>query len=422
MLKRRQVLKGTAAAALAATAAPPARAQAPVEIEYWQYTFDGRVRAMDQLIERFQRANPGVRVKHQHFPYAQYRSKVATAIPAGDGPEVVQLFYGWLDDYIRARLLVPLPTDLFDPASVDREFFASVQAMKRDGAYYALPTAVRSLALFWNKRLFRQAGLNQDEPPRTLDAYVEMAKRMTQRDGQGNLTVVGSTVAPDAQDHHWWREVLLRQFGGRPYSDDARRVLYNDASGVASMKWYTDLMTQHRVGEIGFLQEQQAAFRAGRAALTIDGSFRIGAFNNTRGLEFGIAELPTHNGVKSNFASYWVNGISSKASGAKLDAAKRFLAFLTTPEAMTLWLQVVGELPARIATAMQPDHVNHAQYGPFIRGLEYSVATRFVQEDQQRQVIIDAVDRVRLQNQPVAQTIAQAAEEEQRLLDGFYRS
>lgn len=422
MLKRRQILKGTAAAALTAATSRSARAQATVEIEYWQYTFDGRVRAMDQLIERFQRANPGVRVKHQHFPYAQYRSKVATAIPAGDGPELVQLFYGWLDDYIRARLLVPLPTDLFSPATVDREFFASVQAMKRDGAYYALPTAVRSLALFWNKRLFRQAGLNPDEPPRTLDAYVDMAKRMTQRDGQGNLTVVGSTVAPDAQDHHWWREVLLRQFGGKPYSDDARTVTYGDAAGVASMKWYTDLMTEHRVGEIGFLQEQQAAFRAGRAALTIDGSFRIGAFAGTRGLEFGIAELPTHNGIKSNFASYWVNGISSKATGAKLDAAKRFLAYLTTPEAMTLWLQIVGELPARVATAMQPDNVNHVHYGPFIRGLEYSVATRFVQEDQQRQVIMDAVDRVRLQNQPVAQSIAQAAQEEQRLLDGFYRS
>jgi multiple sugar transport system substrate-binding protein len=422
MLKRRQILTATAAAALTGATARRARAQTTVEIEYWQYTFDGRVRAMDQLIERFQRANPGIRVKHQHFPYAQYRSKVATAIPAGDGPELVQLFYGWLDDYIRARLLVPLPTDLFDPAAIDREFFASVQAMKRDGAYYALPTAVRSLALFWNKRLFQQAGLNPNEPPRTLDAYVEIAKRLTQRDAQGNLTVVGSTVAPDAQDHHWWREVLLRQFGGKPYSDDNRTVTYNDASGVASMKWYTDLMMEHRVGEIGFLQEQQAAFRAGRAALTIDGSFRIGAFAGTRGLEFGIAELPAHNGIKSNFASYWVNGISSKATGAKLDATKRFLAYLTTPEAMGLWLQIVGELPARITTAMQPDNVNHAHYGPFIRGLEYSVATRFVQEDQQRQVILDAVDRVRLQNQPVAQTIAQAAAEEQRLLDGFYRS
>ena len=85
-IQRRGVLKAGAAIALGAAAPRLARAQAPVEIEYWQYTFETRVTAMNQLIEEFQKANPGIRVKHQHFPYGQYRAKVATAIPAGEGP------------------------------------------------------------------------------------------------------------------------------------------------------------------------------------------------------------------------------------------------------------------------------------------------------------------------------------------------
>lgn len=419
---RRTLFKGALGATALVAAPHVTRAQAPLEITYWQYTFDGRVRAMNQLIEQFQRANPTIRVKHEHFPYAQYRARVATAIPAGEGPEIVQLFYGWLDDYVRANLLLPLPTGAFDPAAIERDFFPSIREMKRNDRYYALPTAVRSLALFWNKTLFRNAGLNPDQPPATLDAFVEMARRLTQRDAAGNLNIAGTTVDPAGQDHHWWREVLVRQFGGRPYSDDNRRVTYNTDQGVAAMAWYTGLMSQHRVGDIGFMQEGQAAFRAGRAALTIDGSFRIGAFAGQRGLDFGIAELPAHNGVKSNFTSYWVNGISSKASGAKLEAAQRFLAFLTTTEAMNLWLGVVGELPARVAAAMRAENVNHPQYGPFIRGLEYAQATRFISEDPQRQVVLDAVDRIRLRNQPVAQSVAVAAQEEQRLLDGFYRA
>lgn len=425
-LARRDVLKGAlkgaGALALAASAAPGrARAQAPLEIEYWQYTFDTRVRAMNQLIEQFQAANPGIRVKHQNFPYGQYRAKVATAIPAGEGPEVVQLFYGWLDDYVRADLLKPLDATAFDPAMVDREFFPSVQAMKREGRYYGIPTAVRSLALFWNKRLFSNAGLNPDQPPTTLDAYVEMAKRLTQRDAAGNLTIEGTTIAPEGQDLGWYREGLVRQFGGRPYSDDGRRVMYNSEAGVNAMKWYTDLFKVHRAGEQGFMQEQPAAFRASRAALSIDGSFRVGAYAGTRGLEFGVAELPTHNGIKSNYSSYWVNGISSKATGPKLEAAQKFLAFVTTADAMNLWLRVVGELPARVAAAMRPENVAHPQYGPFIKGLEYAVATRFVQEDQQRDVLINAIDRIRLQNQAVPASVAQAATEEQALLDRFYR-
>ena len=103
--------------------------------------------------------------------------------------------------------------------------------------------------------------------------------------------------------------------------------------------------------DVGFMQEQPAAFRANKAGLSIDGSFRVGAYANTKDLQFGVGELPVHNNIKSNYASYWVNGISAKASGAKLDAAQKFLAFVTTADAMNLWLKTVGELPARVDAA-----------------------------------------------------------------------
>ena len=54
-----------------------------VEIEYWQYTYKSRVAAIDKLIEKFEAANPGITVKHTHFPYADYRKKVAIAVSAG---------------------------------------------------------------------------------------------------------------------------------------------------------------------------------------------------------------------------------------------------------------------------------------------------------------------------------------------------
>ena len=74
---------------------------------------------MEQLIGNFEAANPDITVKMTHFPYDNYRTKVAAAIPAGEGPDVVQLFYGWLNDYIRAGLIQPLPEDPFATATVD---------------------------------------------------------------------------------------------------------------------------------------------------------------------------------------------------------------------------------------------------------------------------------------------------------------
>ncbi|MEN8747758.1 extracellular solute-binding protein, partial [Marivita sp.] len=145
-VKALAVATATSAAALFSTAAQA------VEIEYWQYFFDARVQAMETLIENFQNANPDITVKMTHFPYADYRTKVAAAIPAGEGPDVVQLFYGWLNDYVAADLIQPLPADVFPASKIDEEFFPMVQAMKDGDAYWALPTAVRSLALFYNER------------------------------------------------------------------------------------------------------------------------------------------------------------------------------------------------------------------------------------------------------------------------------
>ena len=140
-----------------------------------------------------------------------------------------------------------------------------VEAMRRDGQYYALPTAVRSLALFWNERLFEEAGLDPAQPPQTLDELVEYAEALTQRDGAGNLTQVGLTMGMTAQDHHWWREVLVRQFGGEPYVDDYRTVNYDSEAGRQALAFYTGLITDHGVSQIGFMDEPQAAFKAGRA-------------------------------------------------------------------------------------------------------------------------------------------------------------
>lgn len=396
-------------------------ARAQVEIEYWQYTFAQRVQAIDELIKRFEAANPGIKVKHTHIPYDDFRVKIAAAIPAGQGPDVVQLFYGWLQDYLKAGLLQPLPDDAFSAAEIEKEFFPIVQQMKVDGKYYALPTAVRSLALFWNKALFKEAGLDPERPPATLDQLVDAAKKLTKRNPAGDLMQAGLTIDMGGQDHHWLREVLIRQFGGAPYSADNKTVTYNSNAGVNATQWYIDLATKHRVGQIGFLTDGVTAFRSGKAGLTIDGSFRLGALDNQKGLEYGVAELPAHNGIKSNFASYWVNGITTKATAAKKDAAVKFLKFITTPEAMELWMTTVGELPARKSVAEKDANKNHAKYGPFIRGLSYSHATDFVNESAQRKVLIDMVDKITLTNVPPKEAVAQAAAEEQKLLDGFYK-
>lgn len=118
------------AAALAAAfgVAAPMAAQAEVEIEYWQYVFDARVKAMDELIDAFEAENPDIKVKQITFPYADYQTRVIAASAAGKGPDVVQLYYGWLDTFIDGGILQPLSTTAFSAQEIEAEFFPIVSA------------------------------------------------------------------------------------------------------------------------------------------------------------------------------------------------------------------------------------------------------------------------------------------------------
>jgi len=413
-------LKRLAFAGITSVATLMGSAAMAVEIEYWQYFFDARVTAMEQLIEGFEAANPDITVKMTHFPYADYRTKVAAAIPAGEGPDVVQLFYGWLNDYVEAELIQPLPADVFPPAMVEKEFFPMVAAMRDGDNYWALPTAVRSLALFYNTRLFEEAGV--EGPPTNLDELIEVAKKLTKFDGAGNITQVGITAGMTAQDHHWFREVLVRQMGGDPYNDDYQTVNYNSEAGIKALDYYVGLAKEHKVTAFGFMDEPQAAFKAGRAGMHIDGSFRIGSLNKTRGLKWGVAELPAAmDGTKSNYSSYWVNAITTKAEGEKYDAAVKFMEYVTSDEAMQIWLDVVGELPAKPSVGMTDANANNEVFGPFIRGLAYANTTKFANESGQRQIMVDMVSRMDIEGQSAADSIAIAAEAEQKLLDDYYK-
>ena len=392
-----------------------------VEIEYWQYSYKTRLDAMDRLISQFELDNPDIKVIHNNFPYAQYRTKVAASVAAGEGPDVVQLYYGWLGDYLQGGILQPLSQDAFPQSAIEDDYFAMIAPMKVAGEYYALPTAVRTLGLFWNKKLFREAGIDPEKPPQTLDELVEVAKKLTKRDRAGNIIQVGLTMGPINQDHNWWREVLVRQFGGVPYNADTTKVAYDDGAGLKAFEFYAGLVTKHDVSVVDFMDKGEIAFKAGRAAMHIDGSFVLSTFNRNRNpnsrLDYGITELPTHNDIKANFSSYWVNGITSKAQGEKRAAAEKFLKFITSEDAMQLWLEEVGELPARKAVAARPINQNHPQYGAFIRGLEYAYTTNFYSESAQRKTVVDMLDRILLNDMSVADSLKIAADEDQKIID-----
>jgi multiple sugar transport system substrate-binding protein len=395
-------------------------ASSPVTITYWQYFFEAKVNLLDEIIPEFEKQNPGIKVEQVTFPYESYNQKVASSVPVGTGPEILNLFYGWLPMYVKNGYLQALPQSDFSAAYFKENFFPFVeQSVKFDNKYYSVPTAVRTLALLWNKKLFREAGLDPNRPPATLEELLDYAKKLSKYDAQGNLVQSGLSMLTAGQGHSWIREVLIRQFGGVPYSDDGRRVTYNTPQAAEALKWYTDRITVDKIGSPTFVPDDPTGFRNETLAMVIDGSFRIGTYRPLASLEWAVAEIPTRNGIKSNYASFWTNAIADGVKGDKLAASVKFLKFLASPEVQAKWLDKVGELPANPRFAAQQANVQYV--GEFLKGLEYAHATIFVDETGQRDVFVNMVDEVYLNNVSPAQALRAAAEKEQKLIDDFWK-
>jgi multiple sugar transport system substrate-binding protein len=116
-----------------------------------------------------------------------------------------------------------------------------------------------------------------------------------------------------------------------------------------------------------------------------------------------------------------VNAITTKAEGEKYDASVKFMKYITSDAAMQIWLDTVGELPAKPSVGMTEANANDEVFGPFIRGLAYANTTKFVNESGQRQALMDMVSRMDIEGQSAADAIKIAAQAEQKILDDYYK-
>jgi multiple sugar transport system substrate-binding protein len=407
---------------LALTAALATASAAPVTLTYWQYDYASKVSTMNELIKKFEAANPDIKIKQETFPYDAYNQKVASSVPAGQGPDVVNLFYGWLPQYVDSGYLQPLPARDFPVKKIDSDFVPMVQTSKIGGQYYALPTAVRTLALFYNKDLFKAARIT---PPRTWEDFIAAGQKIV-KGAPPRFTTLGFGIQPDGQDYHMVREVLVRQFGGTPYSKDGKTAAYDSEAGRKAMTFYTDLFTRYRLGTPNFFPGNNSyrdAFIAGKVGMIIDGSFAINTIKSGAKFEWGVIPLPVlkDNGIRSNFGSYWVNGITKNAKGEKLDAAVKFLKFLTSETTQRTWLDSVGEIPASRKLAGDPALRKDPVFGAFVASLPFAHSTLFVDEAGQRKAWVDAINTVILKGAKPADAIKQAAAEEQKILNSYYK-
>lgn len=315
----------------APTLSPPA---GPITVTYWEEDSNEAGVLLDALAAAFMQANPGISVVRVHRGYADLRSQFRAAAFSSTGPTLVRAPGEFAGPFGELNIVKPLD-ELFSSDFLDQFFPGALDGATAQGKLWGLPDNFGGhLMLLYNKALISTI-------PTDTNAWVAQLKTLTDpANGQYGL------VFPVSESY--WLMPWLSGFGG--WVLDAQGHVALDTAEMIEALWFLhDLRFQQRVlPESGGYEAAYDLFRSGKAAYIIDGAWNL-AYYEGLGLEVGVATLPrvSQTGLlpaPMATGRYWF--IAKDVSGAELDAAARFVEFMTSTEAQELWLAQMRRLPS----------------------------------------------------------------------------
>ncbi|HLW48734.1 MAG TPA: sugar ABC transporter substrate-binding protein [bacterium] len=212
---------------------PSAEAAGPVTLEFWTISLQPFfTKFINGLIDGYQRAHPGVRIRWIDVQPQALDQKLLSAIAGGVAPDVVNLNTETTLRLAQERALLDM--DGAVPADARARYFPNIWASLRlDGRAYGVPWYVTPDVLAYNQALFAKAGLNPAHPPATTDDLIRAAVVVKKKTG-----VYGFMPNVDGI-----RFLKVFQEEGLPVlSPDRRRAVFDTPSHVALLARYVDLL------------------------------------------------------------------------------------------------------------------------------------------------------------------------------------
>ena len=331
---RRQFLVSAAGAAVLGSMGT-SRAQTAALSVPWMGWPEEQVRPLMAAFE----AASGVKINEERLPIDELFKTLEVRLAARNALPDAFLVDGPLTASYAARghLL-----DLTPVVGSERERYVPSTLVQGTFAdkLYSLPLATSSQLLFYNKKLFAEAGLPEPSG--------DPSKRMTWED---LLPVAKTLTKPDVSQFGFafentnpYQLLPLPQSRGVQVigPDGLTATGYVDSQGMIDvMTWYQQLFQTHKVGPVGTFQTgiTQQMFGSGKLAMIVGGTWNLGGFANVKGLDFGVAPHPYFAGGKPiTPTGSWHVGINPRT--AYMEQAQAFVKWLTTRQAMDLWFDL----------------------------------------------------------------------------------
>jgi sn-glycerol 3-phosphate transport system substrate-binding protein len=348
------------------------------EVENEEEITDIRIAVIEGIIDDFEAQNPGITVRSRSIStnYIEVFDGALAAAQQGAAPHIVQVEEGLTQIAVDTGLFVPIGS-----IATDEQLLSLDDLLPQVRDYYTLgdevwgiPWNTSNPILFYNKDMFRAAGLDPETPPRTFDDMREMCGVLMSADLNLSSCITWPMVA-------WFAEQWVVMQGGLLANNDngrsarATEVYYNSTEMLRVVEWWQEMMGLGYFSYSGSRDNYRAElvpFGTKRVAMSISSS---GALSNvvdlTSGglfaLDLGVGPLPipdenATNGVTVGGASLW---ITDGHSDEELKAAADFIFFLTNTENDIRWYQGSGYFATRQSSVQQLEDMGWFEANPF---------------------------------------------------------
>ena len=348
MMQRKIFNRTLSTAALALAILPGASfAQAQTEISFFYPVAVGGpiAKIIDDYAADFTKENPGVKVTPIYAgSYQDTIVKALTANKSGTPPVTSVLLSTDMFTLIDEDAIVPI--DNFIKTADDRAWLGSfykafMQNSQTGGKTWGVPFQRSTVVQYYNKELFKAAGLDPNKPPSTWAELSDMAKKLTVKDASGKVTQFGVQI-PSSGFPYWLFQGLAIQNDVVMANDLGNSVKFDDPKVIEALQYWIDLTKQgsHPPGIVEWGTTPKDFFEKKVAMMWTT----TGNLTNVRAnakFDFGVAMLPAgkRKGSPTGGGNFY---IFKKSTPAQQEAAFKFIKWITQPERAARWSMDTG--------------------------------------------------------------------------------
>ena len=323
-----------------------------ITIKFWDQV--GEDTYYNKWTQEYSKLHPNVKFDMTSSSFDDLFKKLPIALQSGTGPDC---FY-MSNEQEQALLsnMEPYPEDIF-PLDQMKADFIQIDEHLKDGKLYYLDMGSMTGGIFYNKKLWAEAGLTDNDIPKTWEQFREIAKKLTKTDSSGNITVAGFNFNTGFE--HVMNAMAMQQ-GNFLFDKEGKKPLLNTPENIKDAKFIYDLYNVDKVGSIK-LPPSHESFGAETAAMIYSWGW-IGGYlrDNFPKVEYGFFPSPTFDGKvppayeRNNGES--TPGVSAKANEANKKVSFDFIKYLlANDDAVIDYALYKMEAPSKKFVANRPE-------------------------------------------------------------------